>query len=133
MNEEEREESSEDFEDFRARPKRSKALGGTSSAAAARNAHQSLIGIINFVCCFVTIVLMFNLNLRIYRFLGFASRLLVAQWKLWPSSLHVILKFYHVEWRNGSCGLLVGLMFCSFNCCSLRLYRNLRLVFFNYC
>lgn len=73
MNEEEREESSEDFEDSRARAKRSKALGGTSSAAAAaaRNAHQSLIGTINFLCCLVTIVLMLNLNLRIYRFLGF--------------------------------------------------------------
>lgn len=46
VNEEEREESSEDFEDFRARPKRSKALGGTSSAAAARNAHQSLIDVV---------------------------------------------------------------------------------------
>ncbi|KAL3368805.1 hypothetical protein AABB24_009562 [Solanum stoloniferum] len=47
VNEEEREESSEDFEDSRARAKRSKALGGTSSAAAAaRNAHQSLIDVV---------------------------------------------------------------------------------------
>lgn len=45
VNEEEREESSEDFEDSRARAKRSKALGGTSSAAA-RNAHQSLIDVV---------------------------------------------------------------------------------------
>lgn len=58
VNEEEREESSEDFEDSRARAKRSKALGGTSSAAA-RNAHQSLIGTINFLYCFVRFVTIF--------------------------------------------------------------------------
>ncbi|PHT68476.1 Sister-chromatid cohesion protein 3 [Capsicum chinense] len=45
VNEEEREESSDDFEDSRARAKRSKVLRGTSSVAA-RNAHQSLIDVV---------------------------------------------------------------------------------------
>ncbi|XP_075102276.1 sister-chromatid cohesion protein 3-like isoform X1 [Nicotiana tabacum] len=45
VNEEEREESSDDFEESRGRAKRSKAVGGTS-AAASGNAHLSLIDVV---------------------------------------------------------------------------------------